>query len=154
MKISKQLSQSHFNSIWSSYQNILFFRLLCLLSRVWKTRCSDNSTRLSWNGIESIVLNFSMGFKWWKEHWKKVLSILLRTCKIVSIKPCKNREDKSRSAKFRYTTIVVSITMNFLAVVTPLHIYHGWSTWKMFWEEKFPLVNMASCERINVRKHK
>ena len=27
--------------------------------------------------------------------------------------------------------------MNLLAVVTPLYIYHGCSTWKTFWEENF-----------------
>ena len=54
---------------------------------------------------------------------------------------------------------------NLLAVLTPLSIYHGWSTWKKFWggkftgEEKFTLaefsaVNMKSFGRQNVRKHR
>ena len=44
--------------------------------------------------------------------------------------------------------------MKFLSVVTPPPaIYHGCSTRKMFWEEKFTLVNMKSCGRRNVRKH-
>ena len=45
--------------------------------------------------------------------------------------------------------------MTLLAVVTsPPAIYHGCSTWNNFWEEKFTPVNMKSCVRINVRKHK
>ena len=51
--------------------------------------------------------------------------------------------------------------MKLLAVVTPLSIYHGCSTWKTFWEEKFtsklnlfPAVNMKNCVRRNVRTHK
>ena len=48
----------------------------------------------------------------------------------------------------------------FLTVVTPLSIYHGYSTWTMFWEEKFTgkenlflAVNMKNCGHNNVRKH-
>ena len=51
--------------------------------------------------------------------------------------------------------------MKFLVVVTPLSIYHGCSTRKMFWEEKFTgkkdlfqSVNMKNCGRCKVRKHK
>ena len=51
--------------------------------------------------------------------------------------------------------------MKFLVVVTPLSIYHGCSTLKTFWEEKFTgkqdffqSVNMKNCGRRNVRKHK
>ena len=51
--------------------------------------------------------------------------------------------------------------MKFLAVVTPTSIYHGCSTWKTFWEEKFTgkemiflSVNMKNYGRHNVRKHK
>ena len=45
--------------------------------------------------------------------------------------------------------------MKFLAVVTPLPaIYHGFSTRKALWEEKFKPVNMISCGRHNVRKHR
>ena len=47
-----------------------------------------------------------------------------------------------------------------LEVVTPQPIYHGCSTWKTFWEEKFTgeeklfsAVNMTNCSRRNVRKH-
>ena len=51
--------------------------------------------------------------------------------------------------------------MKFL-VVTPPSIYHGCSTRKMFWEEKFSgkkqdlfePVNMRNCGKRNVRKHK
>ena len=51
--------------------------------------------------------------------------------------------------------------MKFLVVVTPPSIYHGCSTWKKFWEEKFTgkqdlfqSVNMKNCGRRKVRKHK
>ena len=51
--------------------------------------------------------------------------------------------------------------MKILAVVTPPSIYHGCSTRKMFWEEKFTgkedlflPVNMKNCGRHKVRKHK
>ena len=48
--------------------------------------------------------------------------------------------------------------MKLLAVVTPPFIYHGCSTWNMFWEEEFTLgkftpVNMKNCGRRNVSKH-
>ena len=50
--------------------------------------------------------------------------------------------------------------MKFLAVVTPPSIYHGCSTRKTFWEEKFTgkkdlfeSVNMKNCGRRKVRKH-
>ena len=39
------------------------------------------------------------------------------------------------SSQFSYT--VVMMNMNLLAVVIPLYIYHGCSTWKTSWEEKF-----------------
>ena len=52
-------------------------------------------------------------------------------------------------------------SMKLLAVVTPPSIYHGCSTWKTFWEEKFTgekilfsALNMKNCGRHNVRKHK
>ena len=51
--------------------------------------------------------------------------------------------------------------MNFLAVVTPPSMYHGCSTRKKFWEEKFTgkenlflAVNMKNCGCQNVRKQK
>ena len=51
--------------------------------------------------------------------------------------------------------------MKFLVVVTPPYIYHGCSTWKTFWEEKFTgkkvlfqSVNMRNFGRQKVRKHK
>ena len=57
------------------------------------------------------------------------------------------------------------MNMKLLAVVTPLSIYHGYSTKKMLWEEKFTgeekftlceftAVNMKNCGRQNVRKHR
>ena len=51
--------------------------------------------------------------------------------------------------------------MKFLLVVTPPSIYHGCSTWKTFWEEKFTgkqdlfqSMNMKNCGCRKVRKHK
>ena len=51
--------------------------------------------------------------------------------------------------------------MKFLVVVTPPSIYHGCSTQKTFWEEKFTgkqelfeSMNMRKCGQRNVRKHK
>ena len=51
--------------------------------------------------------------------------------------------------------------MKFLVVVTPPSIYHGFSTRKTFWEEKFTgkkylfqSVNMKNCGRRKVSKHK
>ena len=51
--------------------------------------------------------------------------------------------------------------MKFLVVVTPPYIYHGCSTWKTFWEEKFTgkqdlfqSVNMKNGGRCKVSKHK
>ena len=53
------------------------------------------------------------------------------------------------------------MNMKLLAVVTSMSIYHGCSTRKRFWEEKFTgeeklfsAVNMKKCGRRNVRKHK
>ena len=50
--------------------------------------------------------------------------------------------------------------MKLLAVVTPPSIYHGCSTRKRLWEEKFTGeeklfsdVNMKNCSCCNVRKH-
>ena len=83
-----------------------------------------------------------------------VLRFFLKTFKTVSIKPCIHIESKNRSSQFSYTAIVVTSTMNFLEVVTSPAIYHGYSAWKTLWEEKFTLVNMKSCGRHNVRKHR
>ena len=52
--------------------------------------------------------------------------------------------------------------MKFLVVVTPPSIYHGCSTRKTLWEEKFTgkkqdlfeSVNMRKCVQCNVRKNK
>ena len=53
------------------------------------------------------------------------------------------------------------MNIKLLEVVTPPYIYHGWSTQKTLWEEKFTgkeifflAVNMKNCGRRNVRKHK
>ena len=51
--------------------------------------------------------------------------------------------------------------MKFPEVVTPPSIYHGFSTRRTFWEEKFTdkenlflVVDMINCSPRNVRKHK
>ena len=36
------------------------------------------------------------------------------------------------------------MNMKLLAVVSPLSIYHGYSTWKEFWEGKFAPVNIKN----------
>ena len=53
------------------------------------------------------------------------------------------------------------MNMKLLAVVTPPSIYHGCSTWKTFWEEKFTgeeklfsAVNMKCFCPHNVREKK
>ena len=57
------------------------------------------------------------------------------------------------------------MNMKFLSVVTPPSIYHGCSTRKTLWEEKFTgeekftlgeftPANMKNCGRRNVRKHR
>ena len=74
-------------------------------------------------------------------------------------KPCINREINSLELTiFCYTDFMVN--MKLLEVLTPLSIYHGYYTWKTFWEgyytgeEKlFSAVNMKICGCCNVRKH-
>ena len=49
--------------------------------------------------------------------------------------------------------------MKLLAVVTPPSLYDSCSTGKTFWKKHFTLgkfapVNMKSCSRLNVRKHR
>ena len=53
------------------------------------------------------------------------------------------------------------MNMKLLAVATPPSIYHGWSTWKTFCDEKFTgeeklfsAANMDNSGRRNIRKHK
>ena len=57
------------------------------------------------------------------------------------------------------------MNMNLLAVITPLYIYHGFSTRKTFWEEKFAgeenftlgdftAANMKLFSHPNVRKQR
>ena len=57
------------------------------------------------------------------------------------------------------------INMKILALLTPLSIYHGCSTWRTFWEGKFTVeekfslgeftaVNMKNFGRHNFRKHR
>ena len=39
-------------------------------------------------------------------------------------------------------------------LVTQHSIYHGYSTWKTFWEVNFTLVNINNCGRRNSRKQR
>ena len=54
----------------------------------------------------------------------------------VEWKPCINRESKGLDIKIKLYSCH-DINMGFLVVVTPPSIYHGCSTWKTLWEEKF-----------------
>ena len=71
----------------------------------------------------------------------------------VEEKPCINRESKSNELTIQFYSCY-DISMKFLEVVTPPSIYHGCSTRKTFWEEKFTgkenlflAVNMKNCGR-------
>ena len=47
------------------------------------------------------------------------------------------------------------MNMKLPAVVTPpTYIYHSFSNCKTFWEEEFSPVNMTTCGRRNVKKHR
>ena len=47
------------------------------------------------------------------------------------------------------------MNIKLLAVVAQSpDIYHGWSTWKMIWENIFTPVNMTSFGRLGVEKHR
>ena len=63
------------------------------------------------------------------------------------------------SSQFSYTVVIMN--MKLLSVVTQPSIYHGCSTRKTFWEEKFTgdkklfsAVNIKNVGRRNVRRHK
>ena len=78
----------------------------------------------------------------------------------VERKPCIHRESKSDELTIKLYSCH-NINMKFLVVVTPPSIYHGCSTRKTFWEEKFTgkkdlfqSVNMKNCGRPKVKKHK
>ena len=78
----------------------------------------------------------------------------------VERKPCINRESRSLELTI-YLYSCHDINTKFLVVVKPLCIYHGCSTRKTFWEEKFTgkkdlfqSVNTKNCGRRKVRKHK
>ena len=80
--------------------------------------------------------------------------------KSVEGKPCINRESKNLELTIKLYSCH-DINMKFLVVVTPPSIYHGCSTQKTFWEEKFTgkqelfeSVNMKNCVRRKVSKHK
>ena len=68
---------------------------------------------------------------------------------------------RAQSSQFSYTDVMMNIKL--LAVVTPPSIYHGCSTWKTFWEEKFTCkenftlgefsaMNMKDCGCFNIMK--
>ena len=78
----------------------------------------------------------------------------------VERKPFINRESKSDELTIQLYSCH-DINIKFLVVVTPPSIYHGCSTRKTFWEEKFigmkdlfHFVSMKNCGRCKVRKHK
>ena len=56
-----------------------------------------------------------------------------------------------RISQFIYTDVM---NMKVLSVVKPSYIYHGYSTWKTFCEEKFTPANIKNCGHLNVRKHR
>ena len=75
-------------------------------------------------------------------------------------KPCINRESKSNELTNQLYSCY-DINMKFLLVVTPPSIYHGCSTRKTFWEEKFTgkkylflAVDMKNGCRRKIKKHK
>ena len=78
----------------------------------------------------------------------------------VERKPFINREIKSDELTIKLYSCQ-NINMKFLVVVTPPSIYHGCSTRKTLWEEKFTgkedlfmSVNMKHFGRHKVRKYK
>ena len=78
----------------------------------------------------------------------------------VEWKPYINRESKSLELIIKLY-IFHDINMKFLVFATPPSIYHGCSTRKTFWEEKFTgkqdlfdSVNMKNYGCRKVRKHK
>ena len=78
----------------------------------------------------------------------------------VERKPCINRESRSDELTIQLYSCH-DINMKFLAVVTPPSIYHGVSTRKTFWEDKFTgeedlflSVNMKNGGRCKVSKKK
>ena len=78
----------------------------------------------------------------------------------VERKPCINRESKSDELTIMLYSFH-DINMKFQVVVTPPSIYHGYSTQKTFWEEKFTgkkdlfqSMNMKNCGHRKVRKNK
>ena len=80
--------------------------------------------------------------------------------KSVEWKPYINKESKSLEITIKLYSCQ-NINMEFLVFVTPPYIYHGCSTWKMFWDENFTgkqdlfeSVNMKNYGRLKVRKHK
>ena len=70
---------------------------------------------------------------------------------------------RAQRSQFSYTYLMIN--MKLLSVVTPSSIYHGCSTQKTLWEEKFTgkenltlgeftSVNMENCVCCNVMKHR
>ena len=79
--------------------------------------------------------------------------------KSVGIKPCIHRKSMSNELTI-YLYSFHDTNMKFLVVVTQPSIYHGCSTRKTFWEEKFTCkkylfqsVNMENCGRRKVSLH-
>ena len=68
----------------------------------------------------------------------------------VKLKPFINRESKSLALTIKLY-IFYDINMKFVVVVTPPSIYHGCSTRKTFWEEKFT-GKQDLFEYVNMKK--
>ena len=126
---------------WYVYSESYPIFLITIKNTIWlelieyrifyRTRVMYDLTRLSL-GRDSISLNVQ---RTWKLSIQNENSVVLNENSTEG-KTCMNRESKSL-----YITIYLyscyDINVNLLAVVTPAYIYHGWSTWKTFLEEKF-----------------
>ena len=111
-----------------------------------------------WN--KSSILIYYIELSTWLNQFEMFVSSLIheRTLKTVLFynktvlrEKHVKKESNITSSQFIYTDFM---NMNLLAVVTPLYIYHGWSTQKNLWEGKFTPANMKNCGRRNVRKHR
>ena len=99
--------------------------------------------------IRTQLNDFEMfnGFKMTKRTLKTVLRVVLITYKTVSIKPWKNREDKSNISQFSYVDVVVTRKIMFLEVVTPPYINHYLIPYKISPKN---LWDILRCENGNV----
>ena len=95
--------------------------------------------RIQLNQFEIFVSSFI--------HERKLKTLLFQ--RIIALRENHvSREINIRNSQFSYTD---AINMNLPVFVTPPYIYHGCSTRKKLWEEKFTPMNMKKCSRHNVR---